>query len=375
MILKIDPSLNCRDKEGKDINIENELDRFTSGFLWGFQTVNGGNDRSIPKRALISLETLYLKIELGGTGLINYKKKLQAFRIMLIHKYCNPPDKPWKSIVKYWFCYFLRNITNEEWNSNNYPHCSVESEIPLYFKQCIEDFKDYHSKFGYNVNENLTTKIIYERLLYENQHVPAAIRRFSELAFYFPNLKNSMFLDPYLREFLYKLYHCKLIFKRFRLNINDLLNLDGQKCILCNQAIETPKHLFTQCRYGNLLRSKRNEILSKYSNDIGHITDDEFVYGILRNGSNSAKITQYLITLSNYVIYKYKLKKFFNRTADINEHIITNDYIGKLKLRIMSDHNRLLYTDFIDLWDPGESNVNTAHDINGINNWLFIRSN
>ena len=31
------PSGDCRDKNGKILNIENEIDRFTAGFLWGFK--------------------------------------------------------------------------------------------------------------------------------------------------------------------------------------------------------------------------------------------------------------------------------------------------------------------------------------------------
>ena len=274
--------------------------------------------------------------------------------------------------MRYWFCYFLRGITNEEWNSNNYPHCSVESEIPFYFKQCIEDFREYHSKFGYNANENLTTKCIYEKLLNENLHIPAAVRRFSDLTFCFPTLKDSHFLDPYLRQFLFKLYHCKLIFKRYRLNINDMLNLDRQKCILCYQSIETPKHLFTQCNYGYSLRQKRNQLLRKYDNGFDILNENNLVYSIMREKTNAAKVAQLIITLSNFVIYQFKLKKFFNVTAEVNEHMISNNFISKLKFRILSDHKRLTYRDFIGLWDPGEPYINSSYNKDKINNWLFI---
>ena len=291
---------------------------------------------------------------------------------MLVHRYCSPTPKAWKQIVKYWFCNFLRPITNEDWSSNNYPHCSDESEIPLYFRQCLDDFRDYHSKFGYTVNDNLSTKIIYGKLINENQHRPAVVRRYSDMIQYFPNVKKSKFLDPFLKEFLFKLYHCRLFFKRFRLNINDLLNFDRQQCILCQRGIDTPKHLFTRCRYGYFLRQKREELFNKYEIQQNFLTEEVVVYSVLKNDDNALKVTQFIITLSNYIMYKHKMKKFYNITTNVNSDLICKEFIGKLKFRILSDHKRLPYESFIDLWDPGGSVNNPFHDRNKINNWSFV---
>ena len=180
----------------------------------------------------------------------------KSFRIMLIHKYFSSDDKPWKNILRYWLCYALRYISGENWGGNTIPHCSNANEIPDFFKQCICDFKDYFDKFGYNINDKITTKTIYDKLIGEIGHIPASIRRFSNLSCYFPNIKKSLFLDPYLREFMFKLYHCKLLFKRYSLNMNDLLNFNSQKCNLCGIAIDTPRHLFMRCNHGKLLRKK-----------------------------------------------------------------------------------------------------------------------
>ena len=66
-------------------------------------------------------------------------------------------------------------------------------------------------------------------------HVPASIIRYPENTNFFAQLCYYKFLHPYLRDFLFKLYHCKLNFKRYTLNINDFLNF-GEKCILCQNA-------------------------------------------------------------------------------------------------------------------------------------------
>jgi len=107
----------------------------------------------------------------------------------------------------------------------------------------LEEFKSYFSRHGNDIQEKITTRKIYENLIEELNHTPAAIIRYPEMEEYLKKLPIYKFLDLYLRFFLFKLYHCKLFFRRYQLYINDLLNF-GQKCILCNDAIDTPSHLF-----------------------------------------------------------------------------------------------------------------------------------
>merc|ERR1712074_264646 len=120
-------------------------------------------------------------------------------------------------------------------------------------------------------------KKIYLNLLRVRIYRPASIIRYSEMSIYFQPLKNYKLLDPYLREFIYKLYHCKLIFKRYRLNLNDLLN-NGQKCILCNNAIDTPKHLFEECEKGTLLRNKCENLIRTINHQNITLTEEQRVY-------------------------------------------------------------------------------------------------
>ena len=112
--------------------------------------------------------------------------------------------------------------------------------------------------------------------------------------------------------------------------------------------------------------------MRKYNNKSDILNENNLVYSVMREKTNAAKVSQLIITLSNFVIYQFKLKKFFNVTAEVNEHMISNNFISKLKFRILSDHKRLTYRDFIGLWDPGEPYINSSYNKDKINNWLFI---
>ena len=149
-------------------------------------------------------------------------------------------------------------------------------------------FKDFSNKHGLNLNETISSRQIYKKLISERNHRPAAIARYSEMGLFLERLPFYKFLDPYLREFLYKLYHCKLYFKRYRLNINDMLNF-GQKCILCNDAIDTPDHLFENCEKGFLLRNKSNLLITFYNNNNITLSAYEKVYSYLNEENQNNK--------------------------------------------------------------------------------------
>ena len=173
----------------------------------------------------------------------------------------NDENKKWKSILHYWFAANTNAVSNRLWD-NTVPHAQSMEDIPLFFRKCLQEFKDYYAKHRTPVNALISSKIIYGHLISELNHTPAAVLRYPEMKNFLFGLQKYTFLDPYLRQFLYKLYHCKLYFKRYRLNINDMINF-GQKCLLCNNAIDTPKHLFERCEVGNMLRAKRDIIFSR----------------------------------------------------------------------------------------------------------------
>ena len=345
------PSEPCKRPDNTTVDIVKEFDFYTLGFLWGF---NNNNSVLKTKTALIAKNTLYLDKVQGGTNLIDFRLKMKAFRILLMYKYNNDHCYKWKNIVKYWFCSALRPITNEQWD-NLVPHEINFENIPTFFKQCIIDFKNYYKKYGKGIKEKINTKMIYNNLLKENNYIPTAIKKFPEIRI--KNLFNivvtSKFLDPFLREFLFKFYHCRLNFKRYTINRDILLNWSNFSCILCRQEIDTPKHLFIYCSYGNEIREIRNQLIRKITNLDCNLDEEKLIYAKFNNKIDSNKIVQYLIVLSNYLMYKNKLKKFYCPEELIDTYPMNNDFINNIKNRIFCDFTRMSLVKFFKIWDPG----------------------
>ena len=362
------PNYDCTRNNNSKVNIMEELKKYTLGFLWGFCE----NDHGKPKRSLIKIETLFLDQEDGGLNLINYKLKMKAFRIMLVFKYFDHNEKTWKNILRYWFSSALHDISGEEWN-NSYPHVTDLDEIPVFYRQCIRDFRDYHLINRTIESDKITTKKIYRDLLSQNNQIPSAMIRFPEMKYdgFFANLKSNRFADPYLREFLYKFYHGRLFFKRYILTLDDFLYQGNQKCILCDDCIDTPKHLFLYCRLGFEMRVMMIQLINALKIQSLNITEENFVYANLDSKKKETFVIQLIITLCNYTIYKFKMSKFYNIDVEINCIMIKYSFLQSLKNRILCDHNNMIINTFIDTWDPGGENKLFSYDDNKIASWKF----
>ena len=326
-------------------------------------------DLDSPKPSQISKYTLYLPKEKGGTNLIDFQNKMKAFRILLVFKYLNCHDKAWTSILRYWYAANIYSISGQRWN-NCYPHAQDITNIPPFFKKCLIEFKDYYNKHGRNLNHDTTSKEIYCNLIEDRNHKPAAILKYPEMGIYLNKLPKYSFLDPYLRQFLYKLYHCRLYFKRYRLNINDMLNF-GQRCILCNNAIDTPVHLFENCEKGSALREKRDNLIQNYNLNNFILSQDNKVYSVFDTSSQEKTIQQYIITATNYTIYRIKMKKFYDRSYVVTNEEAMYSFINRLKLRIICDHKRLSIGKFMEFWDPNENQLLFRYNERKINCFNF----
>ena len=349
----------CNKPNGQLVDVCKGFDFNTLGFLWGFQINSSTNEKKV-KKALIAKKTLFLSKERGGTGLIDYRKKLKAFRILLVYKYFEPTYKPWKDIVRYWFCPTLRSISSEVWN-NLHLHVDCLNNVPVFFKQCILDFKNYFEKHGTSVTVKINTKIIYQNLINEMNYTPAALIRFPETLAnkLFNNVFGKNILDPYLREFLYKFYHCVPYFKKYKTDLNDLINLNtNNKCLLCGLFLDTPNHLFNNCKFGQDMRNLRNNIIKKIYNDNNfHISNYNLIYANFSNRSPISLMIQYIIVLSNYVIYRLKMKKYYNCDFLPNTSESMHVFIHRLKFRIICDSKRWSREKLCETWDPGGNNL------------------
>ena len=142
---------------------------------------------------------------------------------------------------------------------------------------------------------------------------------------------------------MFKLYHCKRYFKRYKFNINNLWNFD-QKCILCDDSIETPSHLFEKCAMGVKLREKRDFILNKlnYNN-----ANYNFIIS-----------TRYNNTLLQPVIIQYtalEYKKIFDSgyIASIDDAMF--NFLNRIKVKFFCDHRNYCLRKFQEIWDPNNS--------------------
>ena len=136
-----------------------------------------------------------------------------------------------------------------------------------------------------------------------------------------------------------------------------MLNFYGQRCTLCREAIETPKHLFTACKYGRSMRDVRNNIIDELNNGSLRLTNDNLINGKFKNKNKITNIMKYVIILSNYNIYKNKMKKHYCYDSIIDINQAKYDFKSSLKKRIICDHHRMNQTTFLETWDPGGNNI------------------
>ena len=366
------PENDCIRSNGNNTNVMYEFKKYTLGLLWGFceNNQNGNNTETRIRNSLIKIDTLYLDKMDGGINLIDYMLKMKAFRIMLVYKYFDNLDKPWKKVLRYWFSSLLHHISGEGWN-NSYPHVTDLNSTPKFFRQCILDFRGYYDNFGTSVLEKITTKKIYWNLIREKNHIPSVMIRFPEMEFNncFKSLKMNKFTDPYLLQFLFKFYHGRLFFKKYKITRDDFLNHGTHKCILCEGCIDTPKHLFLYCSLGNELRNMQNKLILAYNIQSENITTENRIYSNFTLKRIDIKVIQFIITLSNYTLYKFKMNKFYNVGTEITESNIKFSFLQALKNRIICDHKNMMLNNFINTWDPGGNFKFLNYDTTNIISW------
>ena len=252
-----------------------------------------------------------------------------------------------------WFTSFLNHISNERWE-NNFPHAQDINETPIYFKECIIDFRNYFAKHGNDNNQIISSKVIYRNLIRDKNHRPITLSRFPGLDVkpYFEALHSRGIFSPELKDFLYKLYHGRLFFKKYASTMDDLLHPNRYPCILCGSGIDTPDHLFSYCIKGLPLRQKRNSIIDKYQIS-NSLTQDNLIGCFSSDNNCKINTILLLIAMSNYTIYKYKMKKFYNIEETVTSDNLTQTFRNFLKNRIICDIMIHCREEFVELWDPG----------------------
>merc|ERR1712090_6544 len=109
-------------------------------------------------------------------------------------------------------------------------------------------------------------------------------------------------------------------------------------------------HLFLICQYGYELRQLRDKLLTFYNNSDIPITDENLIYSNLEGQKHDINVLQLIITLSNYSIYKLKMRKFYNQECFTNRSSLKLSFLLSTKNRIICDHKKLTMRNFIDTW-------------------------
>ena len=94
-------------------------------------------------------------------------------------------------------------------------------------------------------------------------------------------------------------------------------------------------------------------------------------YSYLESNIINKNATQLIITLSNYTMYKFKMKKFYNVESNINGNNIMYSFINAIKNRIIIDLRIRGISVFRDNWDPGGQQHLLNYNDNKVIAWKF----
>ena len=151
----------------------------------------------------------------------------------------------WVHFAIYWGGLHYREFC-PEFASNMRLH-SMEY-TPRFYKQRQLSFDYYIKEFGTNVNlKSLSLKIIYKNPLTKVFIPPKIVANFPEKDFgsVWPAVNNT-FLDPEIKSCIYKMAH-NVLPTNFKLFMQGQLQVSD--CTFCDKKfVETPKHLFAECR-------------------------------------------------------------------------------------------------------------------------------
>ena len=187
---------------------------------------------------------------------------------------------------------------------------------------------------------------------------------------FFSALHKRKVFSPELKDFLFKLYHGRLLFKRYHISLNDYLHNKRLTCSLCCSGVESPKHLFTNCFYGNLLRNNRDRIIANYDSG-SSISEEALISSYISGCDAQTNVISLIIAMSNHTIYKFKMKKIYNSNEIISPEQIMCSFTKNLKNRIICDLKIHSLEFFGQLWDPGGCKLICDYQDDKIRQWFF----
>ena len=102
-----------------------------------------------------------------------------------------------------------------------------------------------------------------------------------------------------------------------------------------------------------------------------HLTEEQKLYNLWDKKFMTCKALQYILVVCNYSMYRLKLKKFYDAEFRVSAINVIYSFINRIKLRIICDHRRLDYPEFIKIWDRNNNHHLFSHNNNSIISWNF----
>lgn len=191
---------------------------------------------------------MYNSKQEGGLGVLNARKRLEAYKLRELFKIVSNPESVLFPLVMYWLGIKLRFLLPvNTWNK--YPQARRPSH---FYKQVLNTFIDYSALSGNKPLMDKSLKELYTILISNTVQRPRIIERQPTVDFtsIWPHLFSSS-ISLEARETWWKVVHGVL---PVRDRLVHLKIINNPKCIFCNNNRETLDHLFVECNHISLLR-------------------------------------------------------------------------------------------------------------------------
>lgn len=302
--------------------------------------------------------TLHLSYKKGGLNVPNLMLKMKSFQLSHIQKLLNNHDAMWTYFAKYWLGIRLRKY-NASLFSNTVPHGDT---IPDYYKKCMSTFDELIQSYPNLQFGTVSTRAFYDLLFKPEEITVKTLKLFPSIDFkvVFANL-NSSCISPRARDLCWKMAH-DVVYVNYFLKFRHISKTD--KCPLCN-GIETVSHLFLECRFASLLNKHILRLFNR--NASPRLLLSEVVFRFLKfSYPNDVKHKLLLILLSESRLAIWQIRNLALHEKKVLTPLSLKDrFNNMLKLRILTDFERLNAVAFSELWCD-----NDFCEINDISNTL-----
>ena len=309
-----------------------KINKIIFKFLWG------------NRHECINRKSMMLHKQLGGVGIIDVQKKIEALRLSHIKSLLVSDHCKWKALAVYWFGFHLRN-QEPVFGSNLIPHSDFK---PPFYVELFKSFKLVNDKFDDFDWSKVSTKSLYNALSSLEPVSHKVTSKFPDVDFLntWKSL-NSGLLAPYTHDVCFLIAHQVV-------PTNDLLyrfNITRRvSCFFCREK-ESIKHLFFECEIVKGLVSLISKLLSTTENTLKLTVNNLLFYDQIPKYLEKGLLKLFIILCSEAkkVIWVLRNEAKFN-SREVSSDLVVSSFIKSIHNRIKIDYNRLGLESFVDIW-------------------------